>query len=141
MPKLGLPGAVLRVVEAFCRPATPWTLTAWARSGCRILIDHKLVSDVSDLYSLTREQLTALGRMGDKLATRILANIEASKRRPLARILFALGIQHVGAEVAELLAGRYASIDDIAVAPAEEFKEIDGVGYEIALEYQRVFCQ
>ena len=43
--------------------------------------------------------------MGDKLATRILTNIDASKRRPLARILFALGILHVGAEVAELLAG------------------------------------
>ncbi|MDE2786549.1 MAG: NAD-dependent DNA ligase LigA [Chloroflexota bacterium] len=107
---------------------------------CRILIDHKLVSDVSDLYSLTCEQLTALGRMGDKLATRILANIEASKRRPLARILFALGIQHVGAEVAELLAGRYASIDDIAVAPAEEFKEIDGVGYEIARSINEYFA-
>ena len=76
---------------------------------CRILIERRLVSDMSDLYSLTREQLTELDRMGEKLATRILTNIESSKQRPLARILFALGILHVGAEVAELLAARYAS--------------------------------
>ena len=99
---------------------------------CRVLIDRQLVSDVSHLYSLTQEQLTELDRMGDKLATRILANVEASKQRPLARILFALGILHVGAEVAELLAGRYASIADVAAASAEELTEIDGIGPRIA---------
>ena len=99
---------------------------------CRVLIDRGLVSDVSDLYSLTQEQLTELDRMGDKLATRILANVKASKQRPLARILFALGILHVGAEVAELLAGRYASIADVAAASAEELTEIDGIGPRIA---------
>ena len=70
--------------------------------------------------------------MGEKLATRILANIEASKQRPLARILFALGILHVGAEVAELLAARYASIDDIAAASVDDLTEIDGIGPRIA---------
>ncbi len=99
---------------------------------CRILIDRGLVSDVSDLYALTQEQLVELDRMGDKLATRILANIEASKGRPLARILFALGILHVGAEVAELLAARYAGIDDIAAARSEDLTEIDGIGPRIA---------
>ena len=99
---------------------------------CRILIDQGLVSDVSHLYRLTAEQLTVLDRMGDRLATRILTNIEASKQRPLARILFALGIFHVGAEVADLLASRYASIKDIAAAGIEELTEIDGVGPKIA---------
>ena len=99
---------------------------------CHALIDQGLVSDVSDLYSLTQEQLTALDRMGDKLAARILANIAASKQRPLARILFALGILHVGAEVAELLAARYASIADIAAADPEQLTEIDGIGPRIA---------
>ncbi len=99
---------------------------------CRILIDRGLVSDVSHVYNLTAEQLVELDRMGDKLATRILTNIEASKRRPLARILFALGILHVGAEVAELLAGRYASIDDIAAASVDDLTEIDGIGPRIA---------
>ena len=99
---------------------------------CRILIDQGLVSDVSHLYQLTPEQLTALDRMGDRLSTRILNNIEASKQRPLARILFALGILHVGAEVADLLAGRYASIDDIAEASMDELTGIDGIGPKIA---------
>ncbi len=99
---------------------------------CRILIDQGLVSDVSHLYQLTPEQLTALDRMGDRLSTRILNNIEASKQRPLARILFALGILHVGAEVAELLAARYASIDDIAATTIDNLMQIEGIGDEIA---------
>ena len=99
---------------------------------CRILIDQSLVSDVSHLYGLAAEQLTALDRMGDRLATRVLNNIEASKQRALVRILFALGIFHVGAEVAELLAGRYSSIDEIASAGIAELTEIDGVGPKIA---------
>ena len=99
---------------------------------CRILIDRGLVSDLSHIYKLRPEQLTELDRMGDKLATRILTNVEASKQRPLARILFALGILHVGAEVAELLAARYASIDDIAAATTDELTEIDGIGPRIA---------
>ena len=99
---------------------------------CRILIDRGLVSDVSHVYNLTSEQLVQLDRMGEKLATRILTNIEASKKRPLARILFALGILHVGAEVAELLAARYASIDDIAAATTDDLTEIEGIGPRIA---------
>ena len=99
---------------------------------CRILIDRGLVSDVSHVYSLSMDQLVELDRMGEKLSTRILANIEASKQRPLARILFALGILHVGAEVAELLAARYASIDDIAAASIDDLTEIDGIGPRIA---------
>ena len=99
---------------------------------CSILIDRNLVSNVPDLYSLELEQLTALDRMGDKLATRILTNIAASRQRPLARIIFALGILHVGAEVAELLTARYARIDDIAAATVDELRQIEGIGDEIA---------
>ena len=99
---------------------------------CRILIDRGLVTDVSHVYGLKMEQLTELDRMGEKLATRILDNVNASKQRPLARILFALGILHVGAEVAELLAARYASIDDIGAAAVDELTEIEGIGPRIA---------
>ena len=99
---------------------------------CRILIDRGLVSDVSHVYGLKMEQLTELDRMGEKLATRILDNVEASKRRPLARVLFALGILHVGAEVAELLAARYASLDELDQAGIDELAEIDGIGPRIA---------
>ena len=99
---------------------------------CRILIDQGFVGTVGDLYYLEKDRLLELDRMGDLLATKILDNIQASKVRPLPRILFALGITHVGAEVADLLTQRYASIDDLARASHEELTKIDGIGPKIA---------
>jgi DNA ligase (NAD+) len=99
---------------------------------CRILIDVGLVRDVADLYFIGKDQLLGLDRMGEILATKIIANIAASKQRPLPRILFALGIFHVGSEVAELLTGRYSSIDQLMQATTDALDEIQGVGPKIA---------
>ena len=99
---------------------------------CRIFIDQGLVSDLADFYSLRKDQLLELDRMGDKLATRIMANIEESKRKPLSRLLFALGITHVGSEIAELLTQTYNSIDEISDATEGELAEIPGIGPKIA---------
>ena len=99
---------------------------------CRILIDRELVANVAELYFVAKEQLLELDRMGERLATKIMDNIQVSKTRPLHRILFALGIIHVGAEVAELLTKRYASIEQIAQAGQEELTEIPGIGPKIA---------
>ena len=99
---------------------------------CRILIQQGMVSDVASLYHLEKERLLDLERMGEKLATKIMSNIEASKNRPLARLLFALGILHVGAEVAELLARHYLGVDQLAQASVEDLTAIDGIGPKIA---------
>ena len=99
---------------------------------CRILIDEGFVSTVADLYFLEKDKLMGLDRMGDRLATKILENIETSKTRPLPRILFALGVTHVGAEVAELLTQRFASVDELARASQEELTGIAGIGPKIA---------
>ena len=99
---------------------------------CGILIEKGMVSDVAGLYGLEKDRLLELDRMGDKLATRILANIEASKSRPLPRMLFALGITHVGAEVADLLAQNYLGIRDLANATEEDLTAIEGIGPKIA---------
>ncbi len=99
---------------------------------CRILIDKGFVGTVADLYYLEKERLLELDRMGDRLATKILDNIEASKTRPLPRILFALGVTHVGAEVADLLTQRFASVDQLTQASEEELTGIDGIGPKIA---------
>ena len=99
---------------------------------CNILIENNLVKDVTGLYRLDKEELLKLDRMGDKLATKIMTNIEASKQRPLHRVLFALGIIHVGAEIAELLTQRHASLNEIAEATAEGLTEIPGIGPKIA---------
>ena len=99
---------------------------------CQILIDQGMVTDLADLYTLTMDQLLQLDRMGEKLATRIIANIAASKEKSLSRLLFALGIIHVGSEVAELLTQAYNSIDEIGAATEEELAEIPGIGPKIA---------
>ena len=99
---------------------------------CRILIDRGLVRDLADLYYLDRDQLLELDRMGEKLADKIMSNIQVSKERPLPRLLFALGILHVGSEVAELLAQRYASLAELSQAGQEDLTEIPGIGPKIA---------
>jgi len=106
---------------------------------CRILIDKGLVIDLADLYALQKDDLLELDRMGDKLATRIMANIEAGKQKPLARLLFAMGIIHVGSEVAELLTQAYDSVDEIAAATEEELAEIPGIGPKIATSIASYF--
>ncbi len=99
---------------------------------CNILIENGLVKDVAGLYRLDKDELLKLDRMGDKLATKKMTNIEVSKQRPLHRVLFALGIIHVGSEIAELLTQRYASLNEMAEATAEELTEIPGIGPKIA---------
>ena len=99
---------------------------------CAILIEKGLVSDVSGLYHMDREELLKLERMGERLATKIMSNIEASKERSLVRVLFALGILHVGPEIAELLCQRFPSLDALAGATEEELTDIPGIGPKIA---------
>ena len=100
---------------------------------CGILIEVGMVSDLADLYRLEKDKLMSLERMGDKLATRIMSNIEASKSRPLPKMLFALGIQHVGAEIAEILCRHYISIEKMSQASEEEMKKIEGIDDKIAM--------
>ena len=108
---------------------------------CRILIDQKLVQDVADLYMLQKDQILELDRMGDRLATKIIDNIDASKTRSLSRLLFALGILHVGSEIADLLVQRYSDLDQLAEATQTDLTEISGIGPKIAesiVDYFRV---
>jgi len=97
-----------------------------------ILADEELVKDYSDLYSLKRGKLLNLDRMAEKSVDNILEAIEKSKKRPLARLIYALGIRHVGEETAELLARSFASVDKLARASKEELIGIDTIGPKIA---------
>jgi len=99
---------------------------------CLALFEAGLVKDVADLYYLTREQLLSLERMAEKSASNVLNSIEASKNRPLARVIFALGILHVGEEYAELLAENFSSIDELAKASQEELLSLPSIGPKIA---------
>ena len=97
-----------------------------------ILLDRGLIKDPADIYFLTKDQLVALERMGDVLADKILKNVEASKQRNLPRLLFALGIRHVGGEVAQLLAAHFHNLDALMEASAEDIRNVEGIGPKIA---------
>ncbi len=99
---------------------------------CQALFKDGLIMDAADLYYLTREQLLGLERMADKSALNVLRSIEKSKDRSLARILFALGITHVGGQYADLLADRFNSIDDLTKAGQKELSVIPSIGPKIA---------
>jgi len=99
---------------------------------CMALLKAGLVEDPADLYFLTKDQLLKLERMADKSAQNVLDAIAGSKERPLARLVFALGIRHVGSEMAEILAGHFGSLDALAQASVEELSAIPTVGPKIA---------
>ncbi|NIP86338.1 MAG: NAD-dependent DNA ligase LigA, partial [Planctomycetales bacterium] len=96
------------------------------------LVDTRLVSGYGDLYRLPLEAVAGLERMGDKSAQNLLAGIEASKHRGLARLLNALAIRHVGRRVAAVLADRYGDLAALRRATVEELSEIDEIGEIIA---------
>jgi DNA ligase (NAD+) len=98
------------------------------------LVSLGLVHNYADLYTLHRqkEQLVELERWGEKSAQRLLDGIEQSKTQPFNRVLFALGIRHVGEGVARLLVAQFPSMDALAAATAEELQAISAVGPRIA---------
>lgn len=92
------------------------------------LYQHELVHSAVDLYSLTREQLIQLERMGEKSVANLLASIENSKKNSLEKLLFGLGIRHVGAGAAKVLAEHFETIDRLMEATEEQLLEVPDVG-------------
>lgn len=96
------------------------------------LVAHGLVHNVADLYKLTVAELLQLERMGEKSAENFLAGIEASKSRDLWRLLFGLGILHVGAGVAKSLSRAFASLDELMAASVDQINAVEDIGAVIA---------
>ena len=96
------------------------------------LLEAELIRDVSDLYLLTKEQLVVLDRMGEKSAENLVKAIAASKEQSFDRLLFGLGIRHVGAKVARLLAVHFGTVENLLAADAEQIAAIDDIGPKIA---------
>jgi DNA ligase (NAD+) len=103
------------------------------------LVKAGLARDVSDLYRLKPAEVAALERMGEKSAQNFLAGVEASKSRDLWRLLFGLGILHVGAGVAKALAKAFPTLDDLAGAGAAQLAEVEDVGEVIAASVEQWF--
>ena len=96
------------------------------------LVEQRLVKDLSDLYELDVESLGALERMGEKSAQNLLDGLDRSKEQPFDRVLFALGIRHVGATVARTLARTFGSLDALCKASVEELEATPEIGPTIA---------
>ncbi len=97
-----------------------------------LLLARGLVTDVADLYLLKPEDLSQLDRMGEKSAGNIINAIDQSKKRPLSRIIVALGIRHVGTEMANILTGHFKNVAQLESITKDELLQIPGIGEKIA---------
>ncbi|MBC8231506.1 NAD-dependent DNA ligase LigA [bacterium] len=105
------------------------------------LIDTGMVEDIADLYTLIKESVAKLERMGEKSAENLINAIQGSKTNDASKLLFGLGIQHIGAHVAEVLISHYSSLDKLAVATSEELEEIHEIGPKVAASVVQFFHQ
>jgi DNA ligase (NAD+) len=103
------------------------------------LVAAGLLQHLDQIYDLTDEKLTALERMGEKSAANLLAGIDASRRRPLWRLIFGLGIPQVGAVLSETLARHFRSLDRLAEASLSELTQVNDVGPKVAEEIVAFF--
>ncbi|MGM9906926.1 NAD-dependent DNA ligase LigA [Limosilactobacillus sp.] len=92
------------------------------------LWDKKLIHDVADLYRLTYDQLLTLDKFGDKSANNLLTSIDNSRNNSVERLLFGLGIRHVGAKAAQQIMAHFGTLDTLMTASAEEVAAVDGIG-------------
>jgi DNA ligase (NAD+) len=124
-----------RQLEAIVHFASRGAMDIRGLSYARIeqLITAGLVHDVGDLYSLTAQQLTELERLAEKSAENLVAAIDASRQQPLSRLLFGLGIRHVGQTAAQLLARHFGDMKSLSAATSDDILAVRGVGETIAL--------
>ena len=97
-----------------------------------LFVERGLITDLADIYTLPWDEIKALDGFGEKRVANLQAAVEASKQRPLARLLTALGIRGVGSTVAEALAEHFGSLERLMAAPAEEVEGIPGIGPKLA---------
>jgi len=105
------------------------------------LTERGLVKNVADIYQLTKDDLLSLERMGDKSAQNVLNEIEESKKLPLERVIYGLGIRFVGERTAQFLAEHFGSMEDLMKAKAEELQQVNEVGPRIAESIVEFFAE
>lgn len=103
------------------------------------LVEKQVIRSLADIYSLTKERLMELERMGEKSAQNLMNAIEDSKKRPLSALIAALGIRFVGDRVADILAGNFGSMDALGSVSEEKLAEVEGIGPVIASSVEAFF--
>jgi len=142
--------AVTRCINASCPAILKGALTHWAsRNALDInglgekivqqLVDQDVVHSVADLYDLTTEKLASLERMGKKLAQKLVGAIANSKTQPWSRVLYGLGIRHVGSVNAQTLTQQFPTVEQLASASAAQIEGVYGIGPEIAQSVSQWF--
>ena len=142
--------AVTRCINASCPAILKGALTHWAsRNALDInglgekivqqLVDQDVVHSVADLYDLTTEKLASLERMGKKLAQKLVDAIANSKTQPWSRVLYGLGIRHVGSVNAQTLTQQFPTVEQLASASAAQIEGVYGIGPEIAQSVSQWF--
>ena len=142
--------AVTRCINASCPAILKAALTHWAsRNALDInglgekivqqLVDQGVVHSVADLYDLTPEQLASMERMGKKLAEKLVGAIANSKTQPWARVLYGLGIRHVGSVNAQTLTQQFPTVEQLQSATAAQIEGVYGIGTEIAQSVSQWF--
>lgn len=135
--------AVTRCINASCAAILKGALTHWTSRGAldisglgekivQQLVDQKIVHSVADLYDLNAEQLATMERMGTKLAEKLVKAIANSKTQPWARVLYGLGIRHVGSTYAQTLTQQFPTVEHLKNASAATIEGVYGIGPEIA---------
>ncbi|MCL1475134.1 NAD-dependent DNA ligase LigA [Argonema antarcticum] len=135
--------AVTRCVNASCPAILKGALVHWAsRDALDInglgeklvqqMVDKAVVQSVADLYDLTTEKMMSLERMGKKLAEKLVSAIDRSKTQPWSRVLYGLGIRHVGSVNAQTLTQKFTTVEQLAQASAASIEGVYGIGPEIA---------
>jgi DNA ligase (NAD+) len=141
--ELGFEGIFLRCPNPSCPAQTQRRIQHFAQRGAmdidgmgeslvEQLVEAKLATNPADLYDLNLEQLSGLERMAEKSARNVLAGIESSKKADLWRLLFGLGILHVGAGAARALASHFGSVDALEKATEEELFQVRDIGEVVA---------
>ncbi|HXH21987.1 MAG TPA: NAD-dependent DNA ligase LigA [Dehalococcoidia bacterium] len=135
-PNRSCPAQIFRLLVHF---AQALEIEGMGEALCDQLLRTGLVKDLGDVFYLTLEDLMQLERMGEKSARKLLANIEKAKTASLTRILFGLGIRHVGWETADLLAEHFGSIDAIASASVDDLMSVPTIGPKTAYSVYEYF--
>lgn len=121
------PSQLLRNLIHFCS-RDAMDIEGLGDSVLSVLVEKKMIKTAADIYRLDFEEVASIERLGKKSAKNLKAAIEKSKENDLSRLIFALGIHHIGQKAAKLLAARFGSMDSIIAASAQEIGEIDGFG-------------
>jgi DNA ligase (NAD+) len=134
----GCPPQILAKIQHFIHRKA-MNLDSIGKKTVELFLIEKLIKDIADLYELDGEKLLALPNFKEKSVENIFKGVEESKKQPFKYVLFALGIRHVGASIAEILADEFSSIDNLQKATEEEIANVFGIGQRIAQSIKAYF--